>query len=253
MYSYNSIGQIITHVKIFLSKARDFGYKIDEVGIKSFTSQIKKVKSVVFNEDEIEKLLNFNFSYSKEHQNARDLLIIGLWTGLRVNDFIRLPEIDPKSKFIEVIPEKTKNSSGVAVVIPLHHHIVEVIKKRGMPKPISDTAFNKYIKEVAKIVGFKEMCEGGIRKLTKVEGESKPVVRKVFGDYTKYQLVSSHICRRSFATNLYKMNFPILSIMAITGHKTQTSFLKYIQITPSEHAEKLMEFWTAYYQNTKEA
>ena len=94
---------------------------------------------------------------------------------------------------------------------------------------------------------------GGLRKLNKVEGEPKPVAKKVFGVYPKHELVSSHICRRSFTTNLYKINFPILSIMVKTEHKTQTPFLKYIQITPSEHDEKLMEFWTVYYQNTKEA
>jgi hypothetical protein len=31
--------------------------------------------------------------------------------------------------------------------------------------------------------------------------------------------------------------------MAITGHKTETQFLKYIKITPKENAEKLKEYW----------
>ena len=34
-----------------------------------------------------------------------------------------------------------------------------------------------------------------------------------------------------------------MTIMAITGHTTEAQFLKYIKITPKEHAEKLKEYW----------
>ena len=61
--------------------------------------------------------------------------------------------------------------------------------------------------------------------------------------YEKWQLVSSHTARRSFATNLYKSGFPSISIMRITGHKTESSFLKYIKVTKEEHAKLLMEHW----------
>jgi hypothetical protein len=31
--------------------------------------------------------------------------------------------------------------------------------------------------------------------------------------------------------------------MAITGHKTEKAFLKYIKVTPDEHAKKLQLQW----------
>ena len=31
--------------------------------------------------------------------------------------------------------------------------------------------------------------------------------------------------------------------MAITGHKTEKAFLKYIKVTPKEHAEKMKYLW----------
>lgn len=31
--------------------------------------------------------------------------------------------------------------------------------------------------------------------------------------------------------------------MAITGHKTESQFLKYIKITPREHSETLRKLW----------
>jgi integrase len=66
---------------------------------------------------------------------------------------------------------------------------------------------------------------------------------KISTAYKKWQLVTTHTARRSFATNLYKSGFPTLSIMAITGHTTEKSFLKYIKVTPDEHAKKLQLHW----------
>ena len=78
------------------------------------------------------------------------------------------------------------------------------------------------------------MVEGG-----KIDKETN---RKILGTFPKFELVTSHICRRSFASNLYG-KIPNMTIMAITGHKTEVQFLKYIKITPKENAEKLKEFW----------
>ena len=77
---------------------------------------------------------------------------------------------------------------------------------------------------------------------TKVNGKKKVIHRKVIGIYPKNELVSSHICRRSFATNLYG-KLDTLTIMKITGHTTESQFLSYIKITPREYAERLKELW----------
>jgi integrase len=61
-------------------------------------------------------------------------------------------------------------------------------------------------------------------------------------------LVSSHTARRSFATNMYKSGFTSISIMTITGHKTEKAFLTYIRVTQEEHAKKLREHWQQGYK-----
>ena len=61
--------------------------------------------------------------------------------------------------------------------------------------------------------------------------------------YKKWEVVSSHTARRTFATNLYKSGFPSISIMQITGHKTEAAFLKYIKVNKHEHAKLLAEHW----------
>lgn len=59
----------------------------------------------------------------------------------------------------------------------------------------------------------------------------------------KWQMVSSHTARRSFATNMVKQGLPIQTIMQITGHKKEVTFLKYVKLTGSEHAEIMQKHW----------
>lgn len=238
-YSVNSVGEFVMLVKVLLKKAKERGIGIaDDLG--DFIVMKESSVSVALNEGEIDRLVAWDFSGDRRLENARDLMILGLWTGLRVSDVMNLPNIDPESKFIEVEPVKTRNTSGAKVVIPLHYHIRDMIRKRGMPKPISDCVFNKCIKEICRAVGFNDRVEGSLM--------NPQTRRKESGLFEKWQLISSHTCRRSFATNLYLMNFPTLSIMKITGHTTEASFLKYIKVTPKEHAEKLLAHWEAYYK-----
>ncbi len=247
-YSINYTGNLIKEIKVFLKKAEEFNYIVNQDYKNSnFTVLKEKSVAVALNEDEIQTILDYDFSNNKRLENCRDLAIIGFWTGLRVSDFLNLPEINIDDKFITVQPKKTKHSSGIKVVIPLHHHIKEVISKRGMPRMITDVKFNKYIKEICEIVGIDNVVKGSLN----VFDEEINDYRKKVGYYPKYKLVSSHTCRRSFATNLYKMNFPTLSIMNITGHTTEKSFLTYIKVTPTEHAEKLLKHWEEYYANKK--
>jgi hypothetical protein len=56
-------------------------------------------------------------------------------------------------------------------------------------------------------------------------------------------LLTTHTARRSFATNEFLAGTPTLTIMAITGHKTEKAFLRYIKLVPSDHARLLKEHW----------
>ena len=60
--------------------------------------------------------------------------------------------------------------------------------------------------------------------------------------YKKWQLVSSHTARRSFATNMYLKSHDAHMVMAITGHTTEEIFLKYICISQEQNAERARQF-----------
>jgi len=50
-------------------------------------------------------------------------------------------------------------------------------------------------------------------------------------------MVVSHTARRSFCTNMYLLGVPALTIMAISGHKTEENFRKYIKADNRKQAE----------------
>ena len=103
-----------------------------------------------------------------------------------------------------------------------------------MPPAISNQKTNEYLKEIGeqikslKVVVSKTLTKGGL---------------KVTTNYKKWELLTTHSGRRSFATNEYLNGTPSITIMAITGHKTEKAFLRYIKLTPNEHAKLLKLHW----------
>ena len=229
----NTIGGYITNFKMWCKNIELEGLPINpQYKHSEFMALSNKTKDTYLNENEIDTIFNFDFTKNPRLDNTRDLFIIGLRTGLRISDFLRLKDINLKKGFIEIETAKT----GERVVIPLHHQIQSILEKRNgaLPNTISDQKFNLYIKEICQKVEINEMTEGA-----KVNPETK---RKETGTFPKFELISSHTCRRSFASNLYG-KLPNMTIMSITGHQTEAIFLKYIKITKNEHAETLKRFW----------
>jgi integrase len=228
----NTVGKRIQTVKIFLNAAQDKGYEVNPV-FKShrFKAISEESESVYLNETELKKLFDYDLSDNKRLEKVRDLFLVSAWTGLRFGDVTRLTPENIEDEFINITQSKTREP----VIIPLHWTVKFMLNKYGgeLPEPISNQKFNDYLKELCRLVGIKDKEQKSITK----GGQ------RITKTYEKWELVTAHTGRRSFATNLYKQGFPALSIMQITGHKTEKSFLKYIKVTPREHAEKLKEFW----------
>lgn len=193
----------------------------------------KDVPEPYLNEDEIAKIFNYDFSDNDRLDNARDNFIIGLHTGLRVGDFLNRLRIDNISEgYIEVKTAKTNS----LVSLPIHWMVKATLNKRIglLPRKISDVNFNLYIKEVCEAVNIDEEIEGHL-----FDAETK---RNKLGLYAKHKLVSSHICRRSFATN----NFDRISnddLMRLCGWSNLNMMFLYIKKTSRDSARRLQESW----------
>jgi integrase len=232
----NTTGRYINYIKTICIDAKKYGIKINPIVLNGeFRATKEKVSFITLSETEIQTIYQHDFKETPYLENARNWLIIGVWTGARVSDLLKFTKNNIHNGFIEYTAKKTNQK----IILPLHPQVKEILNNLNgeFPREISSQRFNDYIKTVCKDAGIKEMVKGS--KQTKLK---KKVWRKVKGEYPKHELVSSHICRRSFATNHYgKLPTPVL--MAVTGHTTEKMFLNYIGKTAKDNANVLHEFW----------
>ena len=162
---------------------------------------------------------------------------------MRISDFLKLTKSNIDN---DGFLYKTTLKTDYPVIIPIHEQVNAILEKRNgdFPRSISDQKFNEYIKTVSEKAGLTELVEGARmdEKIVIENNKKKKIHRKAIGKYPKFELVSSHVCRRTFATLLYG-KLDSLTIMKITGHSTEKQFLSYIKITPKEYAEKLKALW----------
>lgn len=232
--SLNYIGKHIKTLKMFLNNALEDGVT-NNVSFKSKRFKVLREPSenVYLSEDELEKIWLLDLSAEPQQENARDLFLIGAYTGLRVSDYNNLTEqhiIEVNGiKIIKIKTQKTKKE----VAIPLHPIIEQILNKNKgkSPKKMPDQHINYKIKEVCESAGIDE-----ITYTTKTIGGKVTTVKNY-----KFELIKTHTARRSFCTNAYLSGMQPMDIMAISGHTTEKAFLTYIKRTPEQTAIKMSQ------------
>ncbi len=230
----NTIGKKIQTLKIFLNAAKDEGKNnFEAYRSKKFVAMTEEAETIYLNEGELNALYDLDLSNDPSNERVRDLFLVGCWTGCRFSDIAQITPESVSDGLIHIKQHKT----GKRVLIPLHPVVTSILNKYNgqLPRAISNQKFNLALKTITDKAGINELTHKAITK-----GGIKTSKA-----YKKSELTTTHTARRSFATNLYKSGFPTLSIMAITGHTTEKSFLKYIKVTPDEHAKKLQLHWNS--------
>lgn len=233
-YEYNTVKRHIGRFKFFCNRAEGENIDINKkFKDRFFATKTEEIMEPYLNEDEISAIFKVDLSHDIALDNARDNFIIGLRTGLRISDFNNNLDISNiKDDFIEIKTEKT----DTWVSIPLHPQVKAVLNKRCglLPERVHDNTFNKQIKIICQLCKIDNVIKGKL-----FDPKTK---RNKVDMYKKYLLVSSHICRRSFATNLYG-NVPNSVIQAVGGWASEKMMLNYIKKTNREHAEVLKNTW----------
>ncbi|MEJ7823210.1 MAG: phage integrase SAM-like domain-containing protein [Chitinophagaceae bacterium] len=231
-FSLNTVGDNIKKLKAVMAASLELGYhKNTAFKGKYFTKPAEEADNIYLSLTELNLIHSLDLSDKRTLENVRDLFLIGCYTGLRFSDFSKLAQQNIADGYITIQQTKT----GEDVIIPVHNVIKKIIKKHdGLPAIVSNQKFNIYLKDICKTIpAFLEVVPKVITKAGK----------KVTLNLRKWEMISSHTARRSFATNEYLNGTPSITIMAVTGHKTEKAFLKYIKVTSREHAEKMNILW----------
>ena len=238
----NTVGKHISTFKTILNEATDKGLNTNtKYRSTKFAVISEDVDKIYLTETELDKVFNLDLSKNPSLDRVRDLFVVGCYTGLRFADFtnIRTENLykNDTGTFLRINTDKT----GKLVIVPLHNKVWQILNKYNyqLPKSISNQKMNDYLKLIAAKAGIDETIS-----IVKFEGGVKTTKTSY-----KHELVTSHTARRSGATNMYLAGIPSISIMKITGHKTEKAFMRYIRMTEEDNANKLMD--SPFFNNNK--
>jgi integrase len=233
-YNPKTIERQIGRMKFFCLRCQEESIKISP----AFNQRIyidkddDEIDSVYLNEEEIDKIYNLQID-DENLDNARDLLVISCFSGLRVSDLMH--NLDTSKIKEGIISIRTKKT-GAFIRVPVHFYVSEILNKRlgNLPRKFSDYEYNCLLKVLGQKAGINKVVYG------KLWDESKK--RKVLGYREKWKYFSSHLGRKSFATNLTgKVSDE--TIMAVAGWTQASMKNHYNKTSKTEHANQLNNYW----------
>lgn len=243
-YAPNTIARTIRFIKTICKHAKSNGletsYQLDSIKVK-----YHKIESIYLTVNELEAIEKT--SDLVEHlDNARDWLLISCYTGQRVSDFMRFTKEmirfeKNKEGVLKPLIEFTQKKTGKEMTVPLSQKVMDILSKRNgeFPRAISDQKYNDYIKIVCREAKITQKVNGSVISETAPESG---IYRKETGVFEKCDLVTSHIGRRSFATNNYGI-IPTSFLIYVTGHSTEAMFLNYIGKSNKDIAMELTNYF----------
>ena len=243
-YAPNTIARTIRFIKTICKHAKSNGletsYQLDSIKVK-----YHKIESIYLTVNELETIEKTR-GLVEHLDNARDWLLISCYTGQRVSDFMRFTKEmirfeKNKEGVLKPLIEFTQKKTGKEMTVPLSQKVMDILSKRNgeFPRAISDQKYNDYIKIVCREAKITQKVNGSIISETAPESG---IYRKETGVFEKCDLVTSHIGRRSFATNNYG-TIPTSFLIYVTGHSTEAMFLNYIGKSNKDIAMELTNYF----------
>lgn len=227
----NTRGRHFKEIKAFLREAVERDYEVNRSFQKKAFKVIREdVDDTYLTITEIKKLKALQLS--PRLAVIRDIIVTNCFTGLRHSDWHQVGKIyllrgEDGKELLRVKQKKT----GHYVHIPLHAEVREYLEKYkdASPKIISNQKMNDAIKEI---------CQFALK-----DENDNPTMIVLNGEpVEKWKACSSHTIRRSFATNCYlSKTLDVYLIMNITGHKTESSFLRYLKLDGQDKARLAAE------------
>lgn len=230
-FSNNYIGNQIKMLKTIMNYAYEVKFHNNTIyKSKSFSKPKDDVEGIIYlNNKELDSI--YELELEGKHDIARDFFLISSYSGLRISDFLKLTkdnikDLDGTPVFILKVTKTQRQ-----LIIPIHPRILEILDKRNgnFPRKITEQHINKALKDIGQDAGINETI-----KIEKTIGGKRTIIEK-----KKYDLITAHSGRRTFCTNAYKSGMNTIDIMALSGHKSEETFYKYIRVSDEERALRI--------------
>ena len=236
-YNTNTVAKRIKEVKHIVRAARQDG--VTEIPVPEYKFGEVAVDSIYLSQDEITRFVNADLSdLSPAYETARDLFLVGVYTGQRVSDYRQIsPDQITTDEDGRMYMTFYQAKTHKEVTVPVRKPLREILAKYNNHLPhLCDQTINNCIKEIGKRAGIDDIVE-----FTSTKGGKEHIVRA-----PKFELITTHTARRSFATLAYLDGMDSLDIRRITGHSSERMLAKYIKSTAHDTARMMARkssFW----------
>lgn len=201
-----------------------------------FQAKMPKRQVIFLTWDELMKVYNFDFSHKPHLDNVRDVFCFCCFTSLRYSDVANLKRGNITKTSIRLTTIKTADTLEIELnkfskaILDKHK---EYTDKKGHVLPvISNQKMNVYLKEIAQI------CEID----TPINMTTYKGGQRIDATLPKYELITTHVARRTFISNAIMLGIPPEIVMKWSGHNDYNSMKPYIAIA-NEAKKKAMSIF----------
>ncbi len=236
-YLYNqglaphSVEQLIYNLRAVLKWSSRYGAKVkadmEDIRYRGVDAKPK----IALSDDDISRIYWFDIDalkcrkhHKKTLKIVRDHFVLACFLGQRYSDTVRLDQTNFHGQEIFKV---TQQKTGTTAVLEFNRlypvypsHVKEILERYDYKSPWQgDIAnYNRYLHELMRHIGFND----DVKHEYKVAG---CIIKKT---YKKWELITSHVARRSFITNAVKRNINTQYIKRASGHHSDESFGKYV-------------------------
>jgi len=230
--SKNYIGRHIKGVKSVLAAMEERGHDVHPAyRRKGFKKISEDSTSIWLTMDELKQMAALDLSDQPPGLAlTRDLFLIGSFTGLRVSDLKRLQTLELVTLQGKKCFSFNQHKTAQPVLIPVHPVVHSILDRHnGPPRPQNDQIINRNLKRLGRLMQLDESIQ-----VDRTVGGEKTKERK-----SKWMMLTSHCARRSFCTNAILNGADTLTIMAMSGHKTEKTLRCYLKLGPEHYASRM--------------
>lgn len=201
---------------------------------KALTIKDDESQHIYLTEDEIRRIIEYRPD-SLTEAIVQQQFILGCLTGARHSDFCRFTEANVNDMGNLVYVSK---KTHVKAELPLSPVAREILFGTGHPfagayrQEVSDPTFNETIRRIC------NLCD--------IDQKIQLYRRGEFWTGRKYEAVSSHTARRSFATCLYLRCRDLMLVSKLCGHSSPEMTARYVSCGMESLTENAMNYFKSF-------
>lgn len=228
-----TVAKQLSTLKTFLGYAKRSGIIVND-GYKDFTIKRQKLEVIALTEEEFYKVYNLDLAENPRLDRVRDVFCFSCMVGYRYSDLAQLDHYHIKNDDTIILTTKKTKKPIVTPLNSIAKSILSKYKNSKKPLPvISNQKYNEYLTDLCALAKLDDEIEiirfRGSERIVRVE--------------PKWNLITAHSGRKSFASMLLAKGVAPQIIMELGGWTDFKSFQRYIKVNEDTMRNAVLNAW----------